>query len=81
MTYTLAHLILFQVDITALKEAKGFLFHRDHLQILGMPNHRSWGTDWSIGDEVTTSLELDAIMQLQVGHGEWKNEMLEVQLL
>ena len=66
-------------DLKVFSDAKGGVFYRDHLPLLGEqnPGGRSSPGGFQIGDQVNVDLDLEIVQSLQHGHGGWTDGMFE----
>ena len=60
-------------------DAKGGMFYRDHLPLVGEDTPVTAGY-FEVGDEVIVEQEVDVVMSLQQGFGGWAEGMREVSM-
>lgn len=71
------------VDLKYVQSASGGFYYRDHMPILGKKEEQqpvvaaTNKSTFSVGDRVKVSLDRNALIKLQQGHGGWNPRMAE----
>ena len=80
-----------KVDLKYVQDAVGGFYYREHLPILGISLDQQVGAarqsttsprhlTFNVGDKVKVLMEVEALKQMQEGHGGWNPRMAEVSL-